>query len=208
VEGFSTPQYTKRTANAARQAPPHWHTEPLPGRPWDLRSSGSAPQPCQSNTPPNSHPSDPHDHHRATPSGLHRLPPFKPAQICTISTLPGHITQACQAPPGPRPHACTGLHNIHPVRPHRSGLHDLCSARPHPLRPTKLAIHTLHTQTISAKPGPSCLHNLYWDHAPKACQATNPQTCTISTLASPRPSDSPGPGSKGQLVRLNEKPHP
>jgi hypothetical protein len=143
VEGFSTPQYTKRIASAACQAPPHRPMELLLYRLWDLWSSSSAPYPTRAALPQTPTPQT-----HTISAGLSPLRPAKPViHTCTIST-------------GPCPQACTGL------------------------------------------------HNLPWDHAPKAYQAANPQTHMISTLPGPHSSRRPDPCSKGLLVHLKERPLP
>jgi hypothetical protein len=116
--------------------------------------------------------------------------------------------------PAPQP-----LQGRVPTNSHPSDLHDLQWTEP--LSSAKPAIHTcmisarLHPQACTGlhRPAQFCwavpltpAQACTW--APKAYQAGNPQTQTISTLRGPRPSGTPGPCSKGLLIHLNERPPP
>jgi hypothetical protein len=142
MEGFSMPWFTKRTAGAACQAPPHKPTESLLRRMWDHRSLGSLLRP-QGLAPPNFYPSDPHDL-CLWPTGMHNLRwamplrPVKPAiHIHAWSLL-------CQAMPlrpakpathrhsqsllGDAPQACTGPDNLCQAAPLRPAQASMVSA--------------------------------------------------------------------------------
>jgi hypothetical protein len=129
-----------------------------------------------------------------------KLPPFIPTQ-----SPPDRATKACQ---GGDPQTFTISAWPHPLglhRPARSLLHGAL-----PLRTAKPAIHTCTISVLLGCAPQACtgLHDVHWDLAPKACQASNPQTRMISTPPGLCPSGTPGPCSKGLLVCLNKRPPP
>jgi hypothetical protein len=162
MEDFFMSQFSKRTASTACQTPPYRPTGPLLCRPWDLQSLG----PLLSHT-------------RATC--------LRPAQACTSSTPSGHATKACHASDPQAPH---NLHGAVPLRPAQactistrqcpSGLPGQRSTGTARSWPGSCPLSRLSQWSIG-------MHDLHWDCVPKACQAGEPQTCTISTPQGPCP---------------------
>jgi hypothetical protein len=178
---------------------------------------GPAPQPHKGCIPPNSLLSDLYD--------LHWIKPLRPAQACTISALPGHAPQACQAGDSQTFMISAALYPSGSHRPaqslpdlapkaYQAGNTQTCmiSTRPCSLGLHRPAQSLLGHTPQACKPGDhrhsssplgcaphACtgLHDLYLDCAPKAYQAINPQACTIFTLPEPHSSGMPGKCSKG-----------
>jgi hypothetical protein len=184
MEGFCTPQFTKRTTSASCQAPPHRPEELL------LLSPTRATL-----------------HRLHTPQAhqiSHKLPPLRLTQ-----SLLDCAPKACKASD---PQACmnsTGLGTSGLPGQQSTGPHDLCSARPTSLQPAKPETYR-HTQSLpeACQAGNPQAHTSLLGHTPQPCHVGNPQSHILSTPLGSCPSGTPGPHSKGLLDCLNDRPPP
>jgi hypothetical protein len=157
--------------------------------PWDLQSSGPTPLPRQGHTTPNSHPSDPHDFCQMGPQGLpsqwstyprsplHWTAPPRHAQACTISTLQAWAPKVCQAGDTHTHNPCSAGGTRRPAQA-CTGLHHLCFSE----SGSQGLPHQRSTDIYDLRQAmPSGLQiSALLGHAPKAWQAEDPQTFTIS----------------------------